>query len=231
MKIVLTPWNCLALAAMSFFMQETHEIAHTSVARVICGCWGKRDFNVWSLCSDCRSDAPLTVLATLAGPAYTFALIWLGYYLMMRPSLHAKSWGVALVVSSMPFSRVLTPLFGRGDEVLAMTDLGFDHSVAWAIAVLLVFSLAVPPVVKIYKLIGNRRKLLWILGLLFVPFFLIGAVVFAFLQGYILRNGILADVWIMGSPKIVSIWLFIITAGVAIFGRHASTLLRPNAGE
>jgi len=107
-----------------------------------------------------------------------------------------------------------------------MTDLGMGHSTAWATAVLLVFALAVPPVVKIYRLIDNRRKVLWMLGLLFVPFFLIGAVVFAVLQGMVLKNGILADYWIMGSPKIVSLWLFTITTLLVVFGRNTSTLLK-----
>ena len=111
--------------------------------------------------------------------------------------------------------------------MLAMRNLGVDRSIAWAVAVLVVFALAVPPVVKIYRLIDNRRKVLWILGLVFVPFFMIGAVVFAVLQGMVLNNGILAEYWIMGSPKIVSLWLFTVTALLLIFGRQVSTLLKP----
>lgn len=231
MKIVLTRWNCLALAALSFFMQESHEIAHTVTGRIICGCWGKRDFNVWGICKGCSDETRLSVLATLAGPAYTFGLIWLGFFLMAKSSLKAKSWGIALVVSSMPFSRVLSPLLGMGDEMLAMRYLGMDRSVAWPIAVLVVFVLAVPPLVRLYRLIDNRRKPLWMLGLVFVPFFMIGAVVFAFLQGTLLRNGILAEYWILGSPTIVTIWMFVTIALVAIFGRHASTLLQPTSAS
>ncbi len=135
-----------------------------------------------------RPLGPLTLLATVAGPAYSFSVIWLGYYMLTRASAGVKSIGFALVVSSMPFSRVLTPLLGGGDEILVLTRLGVDHSVAWGAALVLVFALAVPPVVKIYTLIENRRKPLWIIGLMLIPFLLVGAIVFAILQGLVLKT-------------------------------------------
>jgi len=147
-------------------------------------------------------------------------------FLLTRASVRAKSIGLALVISSMPFSRVLTPLFGGGDEIFGLTKLGVAHSVAWASSLVLVFALAVPPVVKIYTLIENRRKPLWITGLLFVPFFSVGAVVFGILQGLLLKNGILSDDWIMGSPIIVTVWLFVCAGLLATFGKHIPSLLK-----
>lgn len=230
MRLVPTVRNVVALLAMSFLMQETHELAHTSVGRLICGCWGKRDFNVWRLCGDCAGEPPLTLLATFAGPAYSFSIIWLGYYLLTRTSAREKSVGLALVVSSMPFSRVLTPIFGGGDEIYGLTKLGVDHSVAWASSLALVLALAVPPVVKIYALIENRRRPLWILGLILVPFLAVGAMVFGLLQGLVLRKGLLDEDWIMGSPVIVTIWLLVSTLLLVIYGKHIATLLRPTGG-
>ncbi|HEX5043608.1 MAG TPA: hypothetical protein VFV75_11920 [Candidatus Polarisedimenticolaceae bacterium] len=226
MRITLTAPNALALAALSFLMQETHELAHTSVGRLICGCWGRRDFNVWGLCRDCASGPPLTVWATFAGPAYSFSVIWLGYYLLTRASAPIKSLGFALIVSSMPFSRILTPLFGGGDEVFAMRTLGIARAVAWPIALLLVLALAIPPVVKIYRTIENPRKPLWIAGLLLVPFLLVGAVVFGLLQGLMLRNGVLSEYGILGSPMLVSVWQCVVIGWLAVLGRHLGTLLR-----
>ncbi len=231
MRIALTVRNSIALLALSFLMQETHELAHTSVGRLLCGCWGKRDFNVWGLCSQCASDAPLTLLATFAGPVYSFAVIWLGYVMLTRASVKVKSIGLALVVSSMPFSRVLTPLFGGGDEIFGLTRLGVDHSVAWGATVVLVLLLAVPPLVKIYTLIENRRKPLWILGLIFVPFLSVGVVVFGVLQGLLLKNGVLSERWIMGSPIIVTVWLVVNTGLLVLFGRHIATLLKPATSD
>ena len=228
MKITLTAPNAIALAALSFFMQETHELAHTSVGRLICGCWGERDFNQWGLCSDCAHGEPLTVLATFAGPAYSFAVIWLGYFLLTRPSATTKSIGFALIVSSMPFSRILTPLFGSGDEVYGMTVLGLDRMTAWPIAVAVTLALAIPPVVKIYTTIDNRLKVLWIIGLLLIPFLLVGAVVFGLLMELLLKNGILDDYWILGSPMLVTVWLFVVIGLLVLFGKHLGTLLKPS---
>lgn len=225
MRIALTIRNSTALLALSFLMQETHELAHTSVGRLICGCWGKRDFNVWQLCNDCAQEAPLTLLATFAGPVYSFAVIWLGYWMLTGTSVKAKSVGFALVVSSMPFARVLTPLLGGGDEIFALTRLGVSHSVAWAVTLVVVFALAVPPMAKIYALIENRRKPLWILGLLLVPFLAVGAVVFGLLQALVLKNGILDTDWVLGSPVIVTAWLFVSAGLFAVFGKDIVTLL------
>lgn len=227
MRVELTLRNSIALAFLSFLMQETHELAHTCVGRLLCGCWGKRDFNLWSLCKDCANEEPLTLLATFSGPLYTFSVIWLGYYLLTRASAATKSVGFALIVSSMPFSRVLTPIFGGGDEVFGLRRLGVEHSVAWAVGLVAVLALAVPPVVKIYRVIQNRRKWLWIVGLLLGPFLLVGAVVFGVLQGQMLKKGILSEDWIMGSPIIVTAWLILCSLVFAAFAKHIPTLLRP----
>ncbi len=158
MKIALTKKNTTALLFLSFVMQETHEIAHTSVGRLICGCWGERNFNVWTVCKGCSSEQPLSILATVAGPVYSFLVIWIGYYLLTKTPAKLKSVGLALVVSSMPFSRILTPIFGGGDEVFVLTKLWNNHTMAWIISVVIVLFLTVPPVIKIWNTIENRRK-------------------------------------------------------------------------
>lgn len=98
---------------------------------------------------------------------------------------------------------------------------------AWASTLILVFALAVPPVVKICTLIENRRKPLWIIGLMLVPFLMVGAIVFGVLQGLLLKNGILSATWIMGSPMIVTVWLLVSAGLFLTFGKHIVTLLKP----
>ncbi len=65
-------------------MHEAHEIVHTAVCRLICGCWGERDFNVWGLCEGCIQAHPTSLIATFAGPLFTFIMIWIGLYLMRK---------------------------------------------------------------------------------------------------------------------------------------------------
>jgi len=61
-------------------MMELHEIVHSTVGRLICGCWGIRDFNVWSLGNNCQQRESAWWLATLAGPLFSFAMMWLGMF-------------------------------------------------------------------------------------------------------------------------------------------------------
>lgn len=227
MRIALTLRNVLALAALSFVMQEAHELAHTSVGRLLCGCWGRRNFNLWGLCADCAADAPLTVLATFAGPVFSFAVIWAGYFLLARRSPRLASVGFALIIGTIPVSRVITPLLGGGDTIFGLATLGVNRRMAWPFVALLVLALAVPPVVRIYRTIENRRKGLWLAGLLLVPFFLVGAVVFGVLQSLVLGNGILNEYWVLGSPMIVTLWFSVSVGLLLVFGRDLTTLLRP----
>jgi hypothetical protein len=227
MKITLTPKNSIALLFLSFIMQETHELAHTSVGRLICGCWGKRNFNVWTLCKGCSDEEPLSILATYAGPAYSFLVIWTGFFLLLKSSVKLKSVGFALIVSTMPLSRILTPIFGGGDEVFALNSHWNNHTLAWIVAVIAVLALAIPPVVKIWNTIKNRRKLLWMTGLILVPFVMTGIVVFGILQSLLLGNGVLTEYWMLGSPMLITLWLMVCVTVFAILGPSITTLLEP----
>ncbi len=226
MKVSLTPKNSIALLSLSFIMQETHEIAHTVVGRIICGCWGKRNFNLWGLCSGCSEVEPLSILATSAGPFYTFSIIWIGYFLLFKSSPKLKSIGFALIIASMPLSRILTPIFGSGDEIYALNKLWNNHTLAWIVGLLFVFALVIPPVVKVWNVIGNKRKILWFIGLLLVPFLMTGAIVFGILQSLLLENGVMNAYWILGSPKLVTVWLTFLIIVFTVFSKSISTLLR-----
>jgi hypothetical protein len=197
------------------------------VGRLVCGCWGRRNFNVWTLCADCAAGPPLTLVATFAGPAYSFAVIWAGYVLLGSASVHRASVGLALVISSMPVSRILTPIVGGGDEIFGLVRLGLSRTLAWPLAVCLVLTLAVPPVVRISRRIDARRKGAWIAGLLLAPFLLVGVVVFGVLQTLLLGNGVLAHTGILGSPVIVTAWLCLSAAAVLALRRQLGTLLVP----
>ena len=231
MKISLTPKNSIALLILSFIMQETHEIAHTTMGRIICGCWGKRNFNLWGLCSGCSDERPLSILATYAGPFYTFLVIWIGYFLLFKSSPKLKSIGFSLIISSMPFSRILTPIFGGGDEIYALNKHLENHALAWAVGLVIVFTLIIPPVIKVWNTIGNKRKIWWFVGLLLIPFFMTGAVVFGILQSFLLKNGVLADYWILGSPVLVTLWLILSLFVFTVFSSSILTILQPVPGE
>ena len=231
LKLSLTPRNTIALQFLSFFMQESHELAHTGVGRLICGCWGKRNFNLWGLCKGCVDEKPLSILATWAGPLYSFSVIWIGMLLLTKPSPRQKSWGLALIVSTMPISRIISPLTGTGDEIFALRQLWDKYYLAWVVAAIAVLLLVIPPVVKVFRTIGNRRRGWWLVGLLLVPFLMTGLVVFAVLQSALLENGVLASYGILGSPILVTLWFAICVVVVVILGKSLGSLLQPVANN
>lgn len=78
MKIKLSFPFITAFLLLQIVMLELHEMAHIVTSYLICGCWGIRDFNGWQLCNGCNNDHPLFWTATLAGPAFSVAVMWLG---------------------------------------------------------------------------------------------------------------------------------------------------------
>lgn len=227
MKLSITLKNSIALIFLSFIMQETHELAHTGVGRLMCGCWGERNFNVWSVCEGCSEKQPLAILSTFAGPFYSFLVLWIGWRLLLSPSSKTKSIGFALIIATMPLSRIITPLFGGGDEIYGLNRLLNNYSISWAIGLPLVLIFVLPPVVKAWNVISNKNKVWWFIGLLFVPFVIVGAVIFGILQSLLLDNGFMSEYWILGSPKLVTIWFIISIVIFAVFSKSIQTLLQP----
>ncbi len=224
MKINLTPKNGIALLFLSFIMQETHELAHTGVGRIICGCWGKRNFNFWGLCKGCED--PLAILATYAGPLYSFAIIWFGYYFLTKQTSRQKSIGFTLVISTMPISRVITPLFGGGDEVYALNTHFNNHTISWITGLFIVCLAIIPPTIKAYLVIDNTRKILWFVSMLLIPFIMTGLVVFGLLQGLVLSNDILSAYWVLGSPMIITLWFLVCLLVLLFTGGSLKTILK-----
>ena len=192
-------------------MGETHELVHTSVGRLICGCWGVRDFNVWGLCDGCKDSYPtLSTLATFAGPIYSFILVWVGYFMLGNDkSDNSKAWGISLIASNILFARILTAGISGGDEVHGLRMLFDSRYVAWMLGLVIVLILSIPPLVRVYKNIKNQKKVFWFIGILLLPFII--AMIGAIILNPLLKNGFLDEVWIMGSPKMITYWLILIS--------------------
>ena len=68
MRLRPTWKSLLAFVALLFFVGEAHELVHTGLGRLLCGCWGARDFNGWSLCANYQTGHVWTnFAATYAG--------------------------------------------------------------------------------------------------------------------------------------------------------------------
>ena len=204
-----------------FLMHELHELAHIITGRLICGCWGTRDFNVWDVCADCQQQHPLAILATFAGPVFTFIMLWLGrYWLKYGASNGVKSFGFILILGNMQFGRMYMAATGSGDEVWGLRSLFLnpDHSNLLTIkiaAFLIVSVICLPPLITVYKVISNKRKILVFAGFLVIPLIL-DTVVILMLLNSVLQKGLLNQIWIMGTPLLVTTW-FILCASIVFF--------------
>jgi len=229
MQLVLT-WRALwAFLALTFFLAEAHELVHTGLGRALCGCWGTRDFNVWSLCADCAVGRPWSLAATFAGPLFTFAVGWWGYFLLAPGRAPAaRSLGWVLVFATLPFGRIFGAVFmGGNDEVYALSKL-LPYHVAWGLGGGLVLLATVPPLVRAYAALRPGGRGWLFLAFLLLPFAALLAVILGALNA-LLAAGLLATYGILGSPILVTVWTAAVTLGLALSYRHLATLLRPAA--
>lgn len=206
MPLKLNAKFIIAFLTLTFVMHEAHEIVHTSIGRLICGCWGERDFNVWGLCGDCSEEKPYSIIATFAGPIFTFGMIWLGAsWLGQNRTNKEKTLGFSLLFANMPFARILTAAFGGGDEVYGLNKILENHQLAWIIGLGLLLLISFYPLYKAYHFIENKYKIGWFLLFLLVPVFIDLLVVLG-LMNTLLQKGILSNYWILGSPVLVTVW-------------------------
>jgi hypothetical protein len=200
----------IAFLSLIFVMHEAHEIVHTTFGRIICGCWGERDFNVWGLCEDCEEKHPIALLATFLGPLFTFIMIWVGcYFLKSHHTNQQKSLGFALIFANMPFARILTASFGSGDEVWGLNQLLHNYTAAWVIGLSLTIS--------------NKKRICIFILFLLVPIALDLLFVLG-LMNTLLSAGILSTYWILGSPILVTVWTILVLCIFILTRKNIYTL-------
>ncbi|MFI5453547.1 hypothetical protein ACHMWN_15505 [Pedobacter sp. UC225_61] len=231
MKIQLTFKNLLLFIIFFFLMHELHELTHIITGRMICGCWGTRDFNVWSTCADCQSS--YAVAATFAGPLFTFIFLWLGWYLLKygKTPQH-QSYGLLFILGNMQFGRMFMAATGSGDEVWGLRSLflNADHSnflMIKVIAFLIVSCICLPPLITVYKAIANQKKVLIFIAFLVIPLILDTVVILMALNG-ILTKGFLNQVWIMGTPLLITLWFLFCALVVGINFKSLGSFAKAN---
>jgi hypothetical protein len=209
LQVQLTFKNLLVFQFLFFAMHELHELTHMITGRLLCGSWGTRDFNVWRLSDNCMAAYPQ--IATFAGPLFTFVMLWLGWYLLRySASVTRQSVGFALILGNMPFGRIYMAATGSGDEVYGLRSLFINaaHSNFQIIRLagfLIVLFICLPPLVTAYRCMANKRKLLIFIALLIIPLVLDTVILLMLLNG-VLAKGVLSQVFIMGTPLLISLW-------------------------
>nr|WP_294948732.1 hypothetical protein [uncultured Mucilaginibacter sp.] len=222
MHLKLSLRYILAFLLLTLVMLELHETVHIITGRIICGAWGARDFNVWGICEGCQKAHPLAWMATLTGPLFSFMLMWLGMFLLNSTNMKRHAAGFALIFANIPFGRISQATMGSGDEMMVTRHLlkaSLSHSQMVLICSAIVLALGLPPIIKAYRVIGNKYAWLYVLGFLTLPLVFILSYVLIGLNG-LLNSGLLAAPWIMGTPLLITSHTVIAMVLFALLYKH-----------
>ena len=226
MTLKLSPRYLLAFILLLLVMMEMHEIVHISVGWMICGCWGPRDFNVWDLCDACENSETLGWIATMAGPFFSFALMWLGMFWLSSNNSKKVALGFSLIFSNIPFGRITTVMMGGGDEMVVVRHFmtgDFSRTQMIFIGTLIVLAIGVPPIAKAFRILQNKRAWIYIVGFLTLP--LLFLLVYTLIGlNTLLESGFLASPWIMGTPLFITLHTSIALVLLMAFRRHLYTI-------
>ncbi|MGI9089599.1 MAG: hypothetical protein ACR2GG_00690 [Gemmatimonadaceae bacterium] len=196
-------WQYLAaFAALTILCGTSHEFVHHFTGAAICGRFGLKTFNSFDLAPGCDSN-PWSVWATVAGPLFTFALMWWGLVLLRSEDERRRRLGFALIFANFPVNRMGFVLFGSNDEQWVARQLfGHSHLAFWA-TILIVWAACVPPLVAAYRAIGNRHRPLWFAGFFLLPFAFVIVFAGVFLENYLLLARHVLATRVLGVPYLI----------------------------
>jgi hypothetical protein len=189
----------IAFLALCLLITELHEQAHIQTGYLLFGAYGPRDFKLWQV----AGTGPRALLATGAGPLFSYLVAWMGVLLLRRQLPSARAWGFALVFASLPFAHIFTSFMGSGDEQALLKTLfpaagmaGRYLVAAWD---LLVYGV---PVVLALRALPQGRRGLILAALLVLPMILEFGLLHRFYNG-LLHGGWGAATLFGGTPLLV----------------------------
>jgi len=204
MQIKITFQYVVAFIALNMIMGELHEQVHINTGYFICGCYGPRDFNVWTTCEQCALPQ-WSFLAVLAGPLFSCSLMWLGAWWVAKSSNHKKKiTGFSLLFSNLPFARIFTALAGGGDEKVVIHAISgnADPFISKLIAAMIVTIICLPPMIIAYKKLAVRNRFLLITGFAIIPL-IYGMLYHHIFLNWLLKKGIASNSYILGTPSLI----------------------------
>ncbi len=205
MNIPYTLRYCIAIMASIFVLGQLHEMAHLFVVQLVCGCAGRQiDLNLWTTGAQCN-NSQYTYLATLAGPVFSYAMIWAGHLIFRKNDARYWPFPFVLVMGNLVFARLFTAAMGGGDEITVIKALLLPHIGLWGCRVLgfaIVASLTLPPILLLYKRITNDHKVWVLLAFCILPMPVMYLYEFKLL-GIVLHSGWLSTRRWLGVPDLV----------------------------
>ncbi|MBS1597152.1 MAG: hypothetical protein JST75_02930 [Bacteroidetes bacterium] len=205
----------LGFLALIFFIHECHDWAHFLAGKIVCGCWGIKSFDNWTLCSDCTASAHTQVWIWFAGPLITYIIVWIAWWLMGKQrNSTEQSLGFLLLFATIPFVRILAAMAGGSDETFGLrqlfqhADKSNSHTVALG-GLILIILLTALPLLRAFILLRG-----WTQRILLFPLFLI-LPIYIDKWTYVGLNklaatGFLENESFPGVPMLVLAWSFLL---------------------
>lgn len=212
MKIKFSATYLLSFLVLVFLVQELQDWMHVIIGEWICGCWGTKSFNAWTMCEHSEVSGNILAFVWLAGPLLIYILTWVAWNMLeSKKTTATRSIAFSLLFSTLPLGRILKAIGGTADETHAMREIfqkpdGSNHGFVVAAGLIIVLVLTIPPLIKAFSIAVSLKE-----RLLMIPFFLFFPVIIDYLFVSIGMNGLLnADVMrdesLPGTPFLVLIW-------------------------
>jgi hypothetical protein len=219
MEIKIKWRYCLAFMAFVFVFGQLHEMAHMVTAYLICGQSGiQLHFNlVRPICASCENN-PYTYLAGIAGPAFSYLMMWTGYFMLRSANTKRYNLAFVLILGNLAFARIFTAGMGGGDERGILTYF-FSQQPLLLIKIsnfLLVFALAFPPIYMAYKKLVSKNKLAVVAGFCVIPLCIMFPYEFMLL-GEVLKAGFLAERHFLGVADLIYLHTLAMSIIIVVF--------------
>ncbi len=220
----------LGFAALTLLCGTSHEFVHHLTGAAICGKFGYKTFNSFELAPGCDGN-PMSVWATVAGPLFTFALMWWGMFLLWTADERKRRFGFALIFANFPVNRMIFVLTNSNDEQWVAHHLYGHSPLASWMTILLVWAVCVPPLVVAYRVIANRGRWLWFSGFFVLPFVFV--IVFAglFLENYLLLKQQVLASSVLGVPLLIILVEFLSLLVYHTFRKDLSRVRGENSAQ
>ena len=191
-KLKLNFRYCVALYCITMLYASLHELVHHFVARMVCGAWGYKTFNSFE--TACADGDHTSLIATAAGPIFSFLMMYVGWYFLQQgQTSFKKHLGFALIFAQLPAQRMSGPLMGFNDEYYIVRLLDEASLTNQWLTALAISAICIPPLVAAFKAIKNRYRWAWFaLFFLLLPYLLFGPF-FVLLEYLMVGQGILDE--------------------------------------
>lgn len=212
MKIKFSATYLFSFLILVFVVQELQDWIHVMVGEWICGCWGTKSFNAWTMCEHSDVSGNILAFVWLAGPLFIYMLTWVAWNLLeSKKSTSSRSIAFSLLFATLPLGRILAAFGGAADETHAMGELfqkpdGSNNGFVVAAGLIIVLALTVPPLIKAFTIANSlKERLLMIPLLLFFPVIVDYLVVSVGMKS-LLAADVMRDESLPGTPFLVLIW-------------------------